>query len=116
MVQRWPHSDEKPNIFVLMGDAIGWGNLGSYDWGLMLEVNRFEPMNWPAQGCSEGSIAHWVVFKHEMWWFQNRTQVIAKYVPSLVEYPSMQAGFSFNIGGLKERVEQAIAASKGQAD
>jgi hypothetical protein len=24
------HSDEKPNILVLMGDAIGWENLGSY--------------------------------------------------------------------------------------
>ncbi len=24
------HSDKKPNILVLMGDAIGWENLGSY--------------------------------------------------------------------------------------
>jgi hypothetical protein len=79
----------------------------------MLEVNPFERMNWPAHGCSEGSIAYWVVFKQEMWWFQIRTQVIAKYVPSLLEYLSMQAGFRFNIEGLKERVEQAIAASKG---
>jgi hypothetical protein len=59
----------------------------------MLEVNPFERMNWLAHGCSEDSIAYWVVFKHEMWWFQIRTQVIAKYVPSLLEYLSMQAGF-----------------------
>jgi hypothetical protein len=59
----------------------------------MLKVNPFERMNWLAHGCSEDSIAYWVVFKHEMWWFQIRTQVIAKYVPSLLEYLSMQAGF-----------------------
>ena len=64
----------------------------------------------------EDSNAYWVVFKQEMWWFQIRTQVIAEYVPSLLECLSMQAGFRFNIGGLKERVEQAIAASKGHAD
>jgi hypothetical protein len=59
----------------------------------MLEVNPFERMNWLAHGRSEDLIAYRVVFKHEMWWFQIRTQVIAKYVPSLLEYLSMQAGF-----------------------
>ena len=81
-----------------------------------LRQDPFERMNWPAHGFAEGSVAYWDVFKHEMWRFQIPAQVIAKYVPSLVEYPPMQAGASFNIGGLKERVEQAIAAAKGQAD
>ena len=81
-----------------------------------LRQDPFERMNWPAHGFAEGSIAYWDVFKHEMWRFQIPAQVIAKYVPSLVEYPPMQAGASFNIGGLKERVEQAIAASKANAD
>jgi hypothetical protein len=81
-----------------------------------LRQDPFERMNWPNKGFSKGSIAYWVVFKHEMWRFQIPAQVIAKYVPSLVEYPPMQAGASFNIGGLRERVEQAIAAAKGAGD
>jgi hypothetical protein len=36
--------------------------------------------------------------------------------PTLVEYPPMQAGASFNIGDLKEKVEQAIAAAKASGD
>jgi len=72
-------------------------------------------MNWPANGFTQGSIAYWDVFKHEMWCFQIPAKVIAEYVPSLVEYPLMQAGASFNIEGLKERVEQATAAAKGNA-
>jgi hypothetical protein len=48
-----------------------------------------------------------------MWRFQIPAQIIAQYVPTLVEYPPMQAGASFNIGGLREKVEQAIAAAKG---
>jgi arylsulfatase len=51
-----------------------------------------------------------------MWRFQIPAQVIAKYVPSLVEYPPMQAGASFNLAGLKEKVEQAIAASKANSE
>jgi arylsulfatase A-like enzyme len=81
-----------------------------------LRQDPFERMNWPGHGFADGSVAYWDVFKHEMWRFQIPAQVIAKYVPSLVEYPPMQAGASFNIGGLKERVEQAIAAAKGNSD
>jgi hypothetical protein len=62
------------------------------------------------------SSAYWDVFKHEMWRFQVPAQVIAKYVPSLVAYSLMQAGASFAVGGLKERVEQAVAASKATSD
>jgi arylsulfatase A-like enzyme len=43
-------------------------------------------------------------------------KVIAEYVPSLVEYPPMRGGASFNIGGLKEKVDQAIAAAKGNQE
>jgi arylsulfatase A-like enzyme len=81
-----------------------------------LRQDPFERMNWPANGFAKGSIAYWDVFKHEMWRFQIPAQVIAKYVPSLVEYPPMQAGASFNLAGLKEKVEQAIAASKANSE
>jgi hypothetical protein len=77
-----------------------------------LRQDPFERMNWPSNGFSGGSIACWDVFKHEMWRFQIPAQIIAKYVPSLIEYPPMQAGASFNLGDLKQKIEQAIAASK----
>jgi hypothetical protein len=81
-----------------------------------LRQDPFERMNWPANGFSQGSVAYWDVFKHEMWRFQVPAKVIAEYVPSLVEYPPMQAGASFNLGDLKQKVEQAIAASRANGE
>jgi arylsulfatase A-like enzyme len=77
-----------------------------------LRHDPFERMNWPARGFSSGSIAYYESFKHEMWRFQVPAQVIAKYLPTLVEYPPMQAGGSFTIGDLKAKVEEAIKASQ----
>jgi hypothetical protein len=36
--------------------------------------------------------------------------------PPYIEYPPMQAGASFTIGGLKEKIEAARAAAKGAGD
>jgi arylsulfatase A-like enzyme len=97
----------------------GW--IGTVDYPNMpkltnLRHDPFERMNWPEEGFKRGSVAYWDSFKHEMWRFQIPGQVIAQYVPTLVEYPPMQAGASFNIGDLKAKVEQAIAASKAHGD
>jgi arylsulfatase len=81
-----------------------------------LRQDPFERMNWPGHGFSEGSIAYWDAFKHEMWRFQIPAQVIAKYIPSLIEYPPMQAGASFNVGDLKEKIEAAAAAAKATGE
>lgn len=81
-----------------------------------LRQDPFERMNWPSKGFADGSIAYWDVFKHEMWRFQIPGKIIAEYVPTLIEYPPMQAGASFNLGDLKAKVEQAIAASKANSD
>ena len=35
-----------------------------------LRQDPFERMNWPGHGFSEGSIAYWDAFKHQMWRFQ----------------------------------------------
>jgi hypothetical protein len=51
-----------------------------------------------------------------MWRFQIPGQIVAQNIPSFVEYPPMQAGGGFNIGDLKVKIEQAIAASKAQGD
>jgi arylsulfatase len=76
-----------------------------------LRQDPFERMNWPTRGFSGGSIAYWDSFKHEMWRFQIPGQIIAKYIPTLIEYPPMQAGASFNVGDLKEKVEAAAKAA-----
>jgi arylsulfatase len=97
----------------------GW--IGPVDYPNMpkltnLRQDPFERMNWPQEGFKRGSIGYYDSFKHEMWRFQIPGQVIAKHVPSFIEYPPMQAGASFNIGDLKAKIEQAIAASKAQGD
>lgn len=43
-------------------------------------------------------------------------QVIAKNIPSFIEFPPMQEGAGFSTGDLKEKVEAAIAAAKGNGD
>jgi arylsulfatase A-like enzyme len=78
-----------------------------------LRHDPFERMNWPGHGFAEGSIAYWDSFKHEMWRYQISAQVIEKYIPTFIDYPPMQAGASFNIGDLKEKIEAAAAAAKG---
>lgn len=77
-----------------------------------LRQDPFERMNWPTKGFAGGSIAYWDSFKHEMWRFQIPGQIIAKYVPTLIEYPPMQGGASFNLGDLKEKIDAAIKASQ----
>jgi arylsulfatase len=77
-----------------------------------LRHDPFERMNWPDKGFAEGSVAYWDSFKHEMWRYQISAQVIAKHIPSFVEYPPMQEGASFSVGDLKEKVEMAIKASQ----
>jgi arylsulfatase A-like enzyme len=77
-----------------------------------LRQDPFERMGWPDNGFANGSIAYWDNFKHEMWRFQIPGQVIARYLPSFLEYPPMQAGANFSIQDLKEKVEAAQKASQ----
>ena len=77
-----------------------------------LRHDPFERMNWPDKGFAEGSVAYWNSFKHEMWRYQISAQVIAKHVPSFIEYPPMQAGASFSVGDLKEKIEVAMKAAQ----
>jgi hypothetical protein len=43
-------------------------------------------------------------------------QVIAKCIPTFIEFPPRQAGASFNVGDLKAKVEAAAAAAKAGQD
>jgi hypothetical protein len=43
-------------------------------------------------------------------------QVIVKYIPIFIEFPPMQAGGSFNVSDLKEKVEQAAKAARAGSE
>jgi arylsulfatase A-like enzyme len=81
-----------------------------------LRHDPFERMNWPANGFSSGSIAYYDSFKHEMWRFQIPAQFIPKYAQSFIEFPPMQAGASFNVGDIKEKIKQAQEAAAEHQD
>jgi hypothetical protein len=68
-------------------------------------------MGWPSGGFSNGLIASWDSFKHEMWCFQRPGELIAEYLPSIAEYPPMQTGANFSIQNPKEKVEAARKAA-----
>jgi hypothetical protein len=51
-----------------------------------------------------------------MWRFQIPAQIIAQNIGSMIEYPPMQAGASFTIGDLKEKVDAAVNAAKSTGD
>jgi hypothetical protein len=42
-----------------------------------------------------------------MWRFQIPAQFIPKYAQSFIEFPPMQAGASFNVGDIREKIKQA---------
>jgi len=73
-------------------------------------------MNWPENLGKNGSIAYWDQFKHEMSRFQVAQKIIAKNIPSFVEFPPMQAGAGFSTCDLKEKVEAAIGAAKANGE
>ena len=76
-----------------------------------LRQDPFERMNWPGQGFAEGSVAYWNTFKHEMWRFQilrRRSRSPAE----LHRFSPMQAGASFSVGDLKEKIEVAMKAAQ----
>jgi arylsulfatase A-like enzyme len=98
--QGWAGVVERPNMPILCN----------------LRQDPYERMGWGSNGFLDGSIAYWDSFKHEMWRFQVPAKIIAENIPSLVEYPPMQAGAGFSTGDLKEKVEAAIEASKANGN
>jgi arylsulfatase A-like enzyme len=101
--------------YTFITQPLGW--IGPVEYPNMpaltnLRQDPFERMGWSSNGFANGSIAYYDNFKHEMWRFVVPGQIIAKALPTLIEYPPMQAGGSFSIGDLKEKVEAAQKASQ----
>jgi hypothetical protein len=64
-------------------------------------------------GKDNGSINYYNWFAYEFWRFVLVQQEVAKAAQSLIEFPPMQHGASFNMEAVKEALDKAIAAQGG---
>jgi arylsulfatase len=82
-----------------------------------LRLDPFERTAWSQNLTAEGSVAYWNWFVYEFWRFVLVQDVLAKEVPTFLEYPPMQSGASFNLDALKvelgKKMAEAAAAAKG---
>jgi len=82
-----------------------------------LRLDPFERTGWAGDGAAKGSMQYWEWFKYEFWRFVFVQQMLAKEIPTFIEYPPMQSGASFNLDALKaemsKKMEQAQKAAKG---
>jgi arylsulfatase A-like enzyme len=85
-----------------------------------LRLDPFERTGWASDGAAKGSMQYWDWFKYEFWRFVFVQQNVAKLAKSVLEYPPMQAGASFNLDALKaelaQKMAEAQAAAKGAGD
>jgi arylsulfatase A-like enzyme len=85
-----------------------------------LRLDPFERTGWAGDGAAKGSMQYWQWFKYEFWRFVFVQQVLAKEIPTFIDYPPMQAGASFNLDALKvelqKKMDEAQAAAKGSGN
>jgi arylsulfatase len=88
----------------------GWlGGTVKVDWPILtnLRLDPFERTN------LSGSLAFYNWYAYEFWRFVLVQEVVAMAAQSFVEFPPVQKGASFNIEGVKEQVQKAIASHSG---
>jgi len=90
----------------------GWlGATEKVDWPILTNL-RLDPYERTGMfnGKDNGSINYYDWFAYEFWRFVLAQQEVAKAAQSLIEFPPMQRGASFNMESVKEAIEKAIAA------
>jgi hypothetical protein len=90
----------------------GWlGATEKVDWPILTNL-RLDPYERTGMfnGKDGGSIAYYNWFAYEFWRFVLAQQVVAKAAQTLIDFPPMQPGASFNMSAVKEQIEKAIAA------
>lgn len=75
-----------------------------------LRLDPYERLDWPTNGTLNGSQNYFQWFQYEFWRFVFVQQEVAKLAMSAMEYPPMQAGASFNLDAVKEKIKAAQAA------
>jgi arylsulfatase len=85
----------------------GWlGGTVKPDWPMLTNI-RLDPFE--RTGLT-GSLNYYEFYAHEFWRFTFVQQEVAKAAETLIEYPPLQKGASFNLEALKEQISKAIQA------
>jgi arylsulfatase len=89
----------------------GWlGATEKVDWPILVNL-RLDPYERTGMfnGKDNGSIAYYNWFAYEFWRFVFVQQEVAKAAQTMIEFPPMQAGASFNMSAVKAAIDKAIA-------
>jgi arylsulfatase len=93
----------------------GWlGATEKVDWPILVNL-RLDPYERTGMPDGKGgSLAYYNWFAYEFWRFVFVQQEVAKAAQSIVEFPPMQKGASFNMEAVKAQIQAAIAAHTGK--
>jgi len=94
----------------------GWlGATQKVDWPILVNL-RLDPYERTGMynGKDNGSIAYYNWFAFEFWRFVFVQQEVAQAAQTLIEFPPMQKGASFNMSQVKEQIQRAAAAHTGE--
>jgi hypothetical protein len=61
-----------------------------------------------------GSLAFYNWFVYEFWRFVFVQQEVAKAAQTLIEFPPMQKGASFNMEAVKAQIQKALSSHTGE--
>jgi arylsulfatase A-like enzyme len=89
----------------------GWlGATEKVDWPILTNL-RLDPFERTGMfnGKDNGSIAYYNWFVNEFWRFVLAQEVVGKAAQTLIDFPPMQPGASFNMSAVKAQIDKAIA-------
>jgi arylsulfatase len=92
----------------------GWlGATEKVDWPILVNL-RLDPFERTGMynGKDNGSIAYYNWFAYEFWRFVFVQQELAKAAQTIIEFPPMQKGASFNLAALKAELEKKMEMMK----
>ena len=94
----------------------GWlGATQKVDWPILVNL-RLDPYERTGMynGKDSGSIAYYNWFAYEFWRFVFVQQEVAQAAQTLIEFPPMQKGASFNMSQVKEQIQRASESHTGE--
>jgi arylsulfatase A-like enzyme len=94
----------------------GWlGATVKVDWPILVNL-RLDPYERTGMynGKDNGSIAYYNWFAYEFWRFVLVQQEVAQAAQTLIDFPPMQKGASFNMSAVKEQIQKSMAAHTGE--
>jgi len=93
----------------------GWlGGTVKLDWPILvnLRLDPYERSGLPT--ANGGSLAFYNWFAFEFWRFAFAQQEVAEAAQTLIEFPPMQKGASFNMEAVKAQIQKALKSHTGE--